>query len=75
MDRFLANCDLHGLERDRTIVMKTDSASLTPADILTALGGPVRFFHVDGEHAEGETVGRAGACGGDAASSGHPLPR
>ena len=37
--------------------MKTDSASLTPADILTALGGPVRFFHVDGEHTEGKLSG------------------
>lgn len=57
MDRFLANCDLHGLERDRTVVMKIDSASLTPADILAALGGPVRFFHVDGEHTEGKLSG------------------
>jgi predicted O-methyltransferase YrrM len=50
-DRFVANCDRHGVPPDRRIVWKTDSRTMTPADILAKLGGVrPRFIHVDGEH-------------------------
>ncbi len=50
-DLFHAHCARHGLARDRYTALKANSRDLTPAAISDALGGPVRFFHIDGEHA------------------------
>lgn len=51
IDRFRANCDRHGVPRERRIVWKADSRTMQPAELLAKLGGrSVRFFHVDGEH-------------------------
>lgn len=50
LDRFKENCARHGLSPERTTTHKGRSFDLTPADILAALGGPARLWHVDGEH-------------------------
>jgi predicted O-methyltransferase YrrM len=50
-DRFHANCARHGLASERYLAVKGNSRDLTPAALRAALGGPVRFFHIDGEHA------------------------
>lgn len=44
------HCARNGLARERYEALKANSRALTPADILGRLGGPVRFFHIDGEH-------------------------
>jgi predicted O-methyltransferase YrrM len=51
LDRFEANCDRHGVERNRRVTWKTDSRTMSPADLLARAGGQkLRFFHIDGEH-------------------------
>lgn len=50
-DRFEANCAKHGVPADKRITWKTDSRTMTAADLLAKLGGQrPRFIHVDGEH-------------------------
>ncbi len=49
LDRFLGHCGRWGVG-DRTVVRKGASRDLVPADVLAAVGGPVRLWHVDGEH-------------------------
>ncbi|MBS0242648.1 MAG: class I SAM-dependent methyltransferase [Proteobacteria bacterium] len=49
-DRFEANCSRHGLSRDRVVTWKVDSGSATAAEVTAKAGGPIRMFHVDGEH-------------------------
>ena len=48
--RFEANCAAHGVPAGRVIVYEGDSRRLTPEELTAAVGGAVRFFHVDGEH-------------------------
>jgi hypothetical protein len=48
--RFEANLAAHGVPAGRVVVRQGDSRLLTPRRLIAALGGPVRFFHVDGEH-------------------------
>ena len=50
IDRFHANCAKHGVPEDRRVTLKADSRTMTPADLLAAAGGPLRLFHIDGEH-------------------------
>lgn len=50
-DRFVANCDRHGVPPERRIVWKTDSRAMKPEELLAKLGGKrPRFIHIDGEH-------------------------
>lgn len=50
-DRFIANCDKHGVPAERRIAWKTDSRKLAPEDLLAKLGSKrPRFIHIDGEH-------------------------
>jgi Methyltransferase domain len=53
LDLFHGHCARHGLTRERYQAIKANSRDLSPADITAALGGPVRFFHIDGEHERG----------------------
>ena len=49
--RFLANCEAHGLARDRFVSWKTDSRDVTSAALNERLGRrPVRFVHIDSHH-------------------------
>jgi predicted O-methyltransferase YrrM len=50
LDLFHSHCARHGLARERYVAIKADIRSLTPDDFATKLGGPVRFFHIDGDH-------------------------
>jgi len=50
IDRFHANCRRHGVPEERRVTLKADSRTMKPADLLAATGGPIRLFHVDGEH-------------------------
>src|ERR1043165_7875439 len=49
-DRFIGHCDRLGLARDRYIAMKATTRDLKAEDITGALGGQVRFWHIDGDH-------------------------
>ncbi len=50
-DRFAANCDKHGVPKDRRIIWKADSRVMKPDELLAKLGGKrPRFIHIDGEH-------------------------
>lgn len=50
-DHFLGNCRTFGVDRDRLVVWKGNSAALTPQSIGEKIGPqPVRFFHIDGDH-------------------------
>ena len=49
--RFLANCAVHGIARDRFVSWKIDSREVTSGDLQERLGGrPVRFVHIDSHH-------------------------
>jgi predicted O-methyltransferase YrrM len=50
IDRFHANCRKHGVPDDRRVTLKADSRTMTPETVLDAAGGPIRLFHIDGEH-------------------------
>ncbi len=49
-DRFEANCARHGIPAERRTTWKIDSGATTPAEVLARAGGPIRLFHIDGEH-------------------------
>ena len=49
--RFLANCAIHGIARDRFLCWKVDSREITARDLRDKLGqGAVRFIHIDSHH-------------------------
>ncbi len=48
--RFEANCTGHRVPAGRLVVQQGDSRLMTPKRLIDAVGGVVRFFHVDGEH-------------------------
>jgi predicted O-methyltransferase YrrM len=50
LDRFHSFVRRHGVPDDRVIALKADTSQLTSDTILARLGGPIRFFHIDGEH-------------------------
>ena len=50
LDLFHSHCARHGLAGDRYVAIKADIRSLKPADFTGVLGGPIRFFHIDGDH-------------------------
>jgi len=49
-DRFNAHCARFGLTSRHYTALKANTRDLTAGDITAALGGPVRFWHVDGDH-------------------------
>jgi hypothetical protein len=49
-DRFNAHCARFGLTRQHYTSLKADTKNLAAKDITAALGGPVRFWHIDGDH-------------------------
>jgi hypothetical protein len=53
LDLFHEHCARNGLARERYLAVKANSRELTPEKIREMLGGPVRFFHIDGEHERG----------------------
>lgn len=50
IDRFHANCRKHGVPEDRRVTLKADSRVMKSEDLLSAAGGKLRLFHIDGEH-------------------------
>jgi len=50
IDRFHANCARHGVPDETRVTLKADSRTMRPEDVLAAAGGPIRLFHIDGEH-------------------------
>jgi hypothetical protein len=50
LDLFHSHCARHGLAREHYTALKANSRDVSPAAIRGALGGPVRFFHIDGDH-------------------------
>ena len=66
LDRLLANADAHGLPRDRFSPRALDTAKLTAAEFQRHTGGaPLRFIHIDGDHAPEaltQDLGLAHAC-------------
>ncbi len=51
LDIFLANCRRWGLSDAVMTVWKADSGQMSPEALRAKLGdGPVRFFHIDGDH-------------------------
>lgn len=53
--RFEANLAAHGVPAGggRVVVHEGDSREMTPEGLTALVGGPVRLFHVDGEHTPG----------------------
>ena len=50
--RFLANCRANGLADEQVAAVTADSRRIDRAELARTLqGAPVRFFHVDGDHA------------------------
>jgi hypothetical protein len=49
-DRFLGHCARLGVPRESYVAMKASTRNLAPKDITDALGGAVRFWHIDGDH-------------------------
>ncbi len=53
IDRFEANCLKHGIGPDRRVTWKVNSGDTTAAAVLAKVGGgPIRMFHIDGEHSQ-----------------------
>ncbi|GEP08529.1 class I SAM-dependent methyltransferase [Methylobacterium gnaphalii] len=50
IDRFHRHCARLGLDEERYITIKAAARDLPPDDVAMALGGPVRFWHIDGDH-------------------------
>ena len=50
LDLFHSHCARHGVAQDRYIAIKANVRDLGVDDIKRSLGGPVRFWHIDGDH-------------------------
>ena len=50
LDLFHSHCARLGLARERYTAIKANVRDLSAKDITAALGGPVRFWHIDGDH-------------------------
>ena len=51
LDLFRSHCARLGLARERYTALKANVRDLSADDIRKALGGPIRFWHLDGDHA------------------------
>lgn len=50
IDRFNAHCARFGLTDTHYSALKANTKNLTSEDVTGPLGGPVRFWHIDGDH-------------------------
>jgi hypothetical protein len=50
LDLFHSHCARLGLARERYTAIKANVRDLSARDITAAVGGPVRFWHIDGDH-------------------------
>jgi predicted O-methyltransferase YrrM len=50
LDLFHSHCARHGVAKDRYVAIKGNVRDLSPADLTRAVDGPIRFFHIDGDH-------------------------
>ena len=50
LDLFHSHCARHGLMRERYTAIKANVRDLSADDIHKAVGGPIRFWHLDGDH-------------------------
>jgi hypothetical protein len=50
IDRFRGHCARFGLTSENYSALKANTKNLGSKDITDALGGPVRFWHIDGDH-------------------------
>lgn len=50
IDRFHAHCARFGLTVERYCAIKAAARDLSPETVRVTLGGPVRFWHIDGDH-------------------------
>lgn len=50
IDRFHGHCARFGLTPERYVALKAAARDLSPEKVSGALGGPVRFWHIDGDH-------------------------
>lgn len=50
IDRFHGHCARLGLDRRSIIAIKAAARDLTHDQVAASLGGPVRFWHIDGDH-------------------------
>jgi len=50
LDLFHSHCTRLGLAKERYVVFKGNARELSPDDVRNKLGGPVRFWHLDGDH-------------------------
>jgi hypothetical protein len=50
LDLFHGHCARLGLAKDRYVAFRGNSRDLSPDDVRKMLGGPVRFWHLDGDH-------------------------
>ena len=51
LDLFHSHCARLGLASERYTAIKANARDLSPDDIRKALGGPIRLWHLDGDHA------------------------
>jgi len=56
LDLFHSHCSRLGLPRERYTAIKANARDLSAEDISTRLGGPVRFWHLDGDHARDQLI-------------------
>jgi len=56
LDLFHSHCSRLGLPRERYTAIKADARDLSAEDISRRLGGPVRFWHLDGDHARDQLI-------------------
>jgi predicted O-methyltransferase YrrM len=51
LDLFHSHCARLGIARERYMAIKADVRDLSAEDLRETLGGPIRFWHLDGDHA------------------------
>jgi hypothetical protein len=56
LDLFHSHCARLGLARERYTAIKANARDLSADDIRNRLGGPIRFWHLDGDHARDQLL-------------------
>jgi hypothetical protein len=56
LDLFHSHCARLGLPRERYTAIKANARDLTAGDVQKTLGGAVRFWHLDGDHARDQLL-------------------
>jgi hypothetical protein len=58
IERFEANCSVHGVTSERRLTWKASTRDITAAELLATLGGrEPRLVHIDGEHTRAALTG------------------